>query len=58
VTEQPRPRRRLVHTLLPRDATPEERRRFLEILSGTPALKRIAGRPGETWPEREPAPDA
>jgi hypothetical protein len=56
MTEQPQRRRRLVHTLLPRNPTPEERRRFLEMLSGKPAPERIAGRTGEVWPEHEPKP--
>jgi hypothetical protein len=40
--------------VLPRNATPEERRRFLEILSTPPEQpvpERIASRPGEVWPE-------
>jgi hypothetical protein len=48
-----RRRKKMLHTLLPRNATPAERRRFLELLSGQPAPKRLAGRDGEVWPEHE-----
>jgi hypothetical protein len=54
--EQPRPRRRLVHTLLPRNPTPADRRRFLDILNTPPGARLPApekGRAGEVWPEHD-----